>query len=138
MECKRSFIFNIVSHNPDGYPDTKYTEKNTSRVFESLWDIPLSVNCGKLQNSKAACPIIILLILHLHGPMIRIIASYSCFSFTDQNNTIVSEKTFDNKIYIANFFFTSCGSICPLMTQHLLKVQNAFPANDHIGFISLL
>ncbi|SRR5258706_2347135 len=58
------------------------------------------------------------------------------FSFVDQNNEIVSEKTFANKIYIANFFFTSCGSICPRMTSNLLKVQKAFPANDHIGFIS--
>jgi protein SCO1/2 len=62
--------------------------------------------------------------------------SIPAFSFTDQNNTLVSEKTFDNKIYIANFFFTSCGSICPRMTQNLLKVQKAFPNNDHIGFIS--
>jgi protein SCO1/2 len=58
------------------------------------------------------------------------------FSFTDQDNTVVTEKTFDNKIYIANFFFTSCGSICPRMTTNLLKVQKAFPNNDHIGFIS--
>jgi protein SCO1/2 len=62
--------------------------------------------------------------------------SIPAFSFTDQNNKIVSEKTFANKIYIANFFFTSCGSICPRMMENLLKVQKAFPANNHIAFIS--
>jgi protein SCO1 len=58
------------------------------------------------------------------------------FSFIGQDNELVSEKTFANKIYIANFFFTSCSSICPGMTRNLLKVQKAFPANDNIAFIS--
>ena len=62
--------------------------------------------------------------------------SIPAFSFTDQNNAVVSEKTFTDKIYIANFFFTSCGSICPRMMQNLLKVQKAFPADNRIGFIS--
>ena len=62
--------------------------------------------------------------------------SIPAFSFTDQNNTIVSEKTFTDKIYIANFFFTSCGSICPRMMQNILKVQKAFPSNENIAFIS--
>jgi protein SCO1/2 len=62
--------------------------------------------------------------------------SIPAFSFTDQDNKTISDKTFDNKIYIANFFFSTCGSICPLMTKNLLKVQQAFPGNEHIGFLS--
>jgi cytochrome oxidase Cu insertion factor (SCO1/SenC/PrrC family) len=39
------------------------------------------------------------------------------FSFTNQNGEIVNQKTVDGKIYVANFIFTSCGSICPKMTN---------------------
>ncbi|MEI9945051.1 MAG: SCO family protein [Chitinophagaceae bacterium] len=49
------------------------------------------------------------------------------FAFTDQNNQAVTEKTFDNKIYVANFFFTTCGAVCPIMTNNLLKVEKTFP-----------
>lgn len=58
------------------------------------------------------------------------------FSFIDQDNKKITDKTFDNKIYITNFFFTSCGSVCPTMTGNILKVQKAFPGNNEIGFIS--
>jgi protein SCO1 len=57
------------------------------------------------------------------------------FSFIDQDNKTVTSQTFGNKIYIANFFFTSCGSVCPKMTKNLLKVQKAFPGVE-LGIIS--
>jgi protein SCO1 len=58
------------------------------------------------------------------------------FTFTGQNNEPVTEKTFNNKIYIANFFFTGCGVVCPKMTTNLAKVQRAFAGNPHIAFLS--
>lgn len=58
------------------------------------------------------------------------------FSLTDQHGHIINEKTFHGKIYIANFFFTSCGSICPSMTKNLLKVQQAFAGDTTIAFLS--
>ncbi len=62
--------------------------------------------------------------------------SIPAFSLTDQYNTVVDGNTLRGKIYIANFFFTSCGSICPVMTKNLLKVQRAFPADTGIAFLS--
>jgi protein SCO1 len=62
--------------------------------------------------------------------------SIPAFSFTDQDNNKVTDKTFDNKIYVANFFFTSCGSVCPTMTRNILKAQKVFEGNNEIGFIS--
>ena len=58
------------------------------------------------------------------------------FSLTGQHGERVSDTTLRGKIYIANFFFTSCGSICPVMMKNLLKVQQAFPADGHIAFLS--
>ncbi len=58
------------------------------------------------------------------------------FSFTNQEGNTVTEKDFEGSIYVANFFFTSCPSICPKMTDNLKKVEAAFAANDEVKFIS--
>ncbi|MFX5595408.1 SCO family protein, partial [Acinetobacter baumannii] len=50
-------------------------------------------------------------------------------SFTDQHNQIINNQSINNKIHVANFIFTSCGSICPKMTNNLKLVDSAF-AND--------
>jgi len=51
------------------------------------------------------------------------------FMFTNQDGQTVSEKTVDGKIYVANFIFTSCGSICPKMTDNMKILQDKY-AND--------
>src|SRR5436189_2297544 len=51
------------------------------------------------------------------------------FSFTDQNGEAVTEKTVDGKIYVADFFFTKCGSICPKMTNNIALLQKYFKDN---------
>ncbi|MCA6438439.1 MAG: SCO family protein, partial [Chitinophagaceae bacterium] len=53
----------------------------------------------------------------------------AAFSFTDQHNQIINNQSINNKIHVANFIFTSCGSICPKMTNNLKLVDSAF-AND--------
>ena len=45
------------------------------------------------------------------------------FSFTNQNGKIINQKNYDGKIYVADFFFTTCGSICPKMTTNLVEIQ---------------
>jgi protein SCO1/2 len=57
------------------------------------------------------------------------------FSFTNQNRERVTEQTFTNTIYVAGFFFTSCGVVCPKMTMNLKKVQQAFGRKNHIAFL---
>ena len=46
------------------------------------------------------------------------------FSMTDQYNKTITQKDIEGKIHVANFFFTSCGSICPKMTNNLIAVQD--------------
>ena len=58
------------------------------------------------------------------------------FSFINQDSSIISEKFFDNKIYVANFFFTHCPSICPTMQRNLLKAYNKYKGNNDVAFIS--
>lgn len=60
----------------------------------------------------------------------------SDFLFIDQNGKTISEKTTEGKIYLVNFFFSTCGSICPKMMRNMEKVQNSFAENDEVIFIS--
>ena len=58
------------------------------------------------------------------------------FSFTNQNGKIITQKDYDGKIYVADFFFTTCGSICPKMTTNLVEVQKAFINNPKVMLLS--
>jgi protein SCO1 len=48
------------------------------------------------------------------------------FSFIDQDSNIVTEQDVKDKIYVTEFFFTTCKSICPIMNDNMLKVYEAF------------
>lgn len=58
------------------------------------------------------------------------------FSMTDQHNKTITEKDIEGKIHIANFFFTSCGSICPKMTNNLIAFQDEFKDEKDIVLLS--
>lgn len=51
------------------------------------------------------------------------------FEFLNQDSVLVNQNIIENKIHVANFIFTSCGSICPIMTNHL-KIVNDSLQND--------
>lgn len=58
------------------------------------------------------------------------------FSFTDQDGKTISQSDIEGKIHIANFIFTSCGSICPVMTQNLKKASSYFMQDSNIVWLS--
>lgn len=58
------------------------------------------------------------------------------FKFVNQYNDTITEKTTQGKIYVADFFFTTCQSICPKMTNELVNVQNAFKDDNDILILS--
>jgi protein SCO1/2 len=58
------------------------------------------------------------------------------FSFTDQDGKTVTEKTVDGKIYVADFIFTRCGSICPKMTTNMGLLQEKFKNNNEVLLLS--
>ena len=59
----------------------------------------------------------------------------SDFNLLNQNGNKVSHSNYDNKIYVADFFFTTCPSICPIMTGNMVYLQNEIK-NDEIMFAS--
>lgn len=58
------------------------------------------------------------------------------FSMTNQEGETVTDKTFENKIYVADFFFTTCPGICPKMTTNMGIVQEAFKDDNDVMLIS--
>ena len=58
------------------------------------------------------------------------------FSLTNQNGKTVTQKDFKGKIYVADFFFTTCPNICIAMTDNLLKVQEKIKNNPNVMLLS--
>jgi protein SCO1/2 len=58
------------------------------------------------------------------------------FTFTDQNGNTFTEKNVEGKIYVSNFFFTKCRSICPKMTSHMFLLQAYFKNDNAVLFLS--
>ena len=58
------------------------------------------------------------------------------FSLINQDGQPVTQETVKNKIYVANFFFATCQSICPEMSTNLVKVQEAFRDDDSLLLLS--
>lgn len=58
------------------------------------------------------------------------------FSFVDQDSQLVTNATFAGKAYIADFFFISCPSICPLVTKQMLRVYDKFQGDPRLDFLS--
>lgn len=58
------------------------------------------------------------------------------FKFINQYGDTISNGTFDRKIYVADFIFTNCDSQCPMMTQNMGVVQDAFRSNPDVSILS--
>jgi protein SCO1/2 len=59
------------------------------------------------------------------------------FELTDQNEIKVSNKTYLDKVYVVEFFFTTCPSICPIMNRNMIDIQNKFFGNPNFGIASI-
>ena len=58
------------------------------------------------------------------------------FSLINQNGKTVTQDTYNNKIYIADFFFTTCQTICPIMTDHMVILQNKLKLDPDVLLLS--
>ena len=58
------------------------------------------------------------------------------FSFRNQQNEVVSLEDVKGKIFVAEYFFTTCGSICPVMTQQMTRVQKEFKGENDFKILS--
>lgn len=59
------------------------------------------------------------------------------FELLNQNGETITQANYENKVYVADFFFTRCPSICPVMSNNIEKLQNTFIDNSIVMFLSL-
>jgi protein SCO1/2 len=59
------------------------------------------------------------------------------FELTDQNNKKVNNETYKGKVYLVEFFFSTCPSICPIMNRNMVDIQNDFFGNPNFGIASI-
>lgn len=59
------------------------------------------------------------------------------FALTDQNGTKVTNETYKGKVYVVEFFFSTCPSICPIMNRNMAEIQNKFFGNPNFGIASI-
>lgn len=58
------------------------------------------------------------------------------FSFTNQNGKIITQKEYEGKIYVADFFFTTCPTICPIMQDNMVDIQKEFKNIPNVMLLS--
>ncbi|TXE08546.1 SCO family protein [Gelidibacter salicanalis] len=58
------------------------------------------------------------------------------FSLINQNGDTITQEDYKDKIYVADFFFTTCQTICPIMTDHMVQIQEKIMNDDEIMLLS--
>ncbi len=58
------------------------------------------------------------------------------FSFINQDSQRVTPATFEDKVYIVDFFFTSCPTICPVVKSQMMRIYDRFEGDDRLLFLS--
>ncbi len=69
-------------------------------------------------------------------PELVVIGEVPDFSFTNQSGKTITNETYKGKVYIVEFFFTTCPSICPIMNRNMVIIQNEFFGNPNLGIAS--
>ncbi|ARV06922.1 SCO family protein [Polaribacter sp. SA4-10] len=59
------------------------------------------------------------------------------FEFTNQNGKTITNKSYEGKVYVVEFFFTTCPTICPIMNQKMSTIQDEFFGNPNFGIASI-
>lgn len=59
------------------------------------------------------------------------------FNLTDQNGTKISNSSYTGKVYLIEFFFTTCPSICPIMNRNMVLIQDEFKNEKNFGIASI-
>lgn len=67
---------------------------------------------------------------------LREIADAPSFSFVNENGELMSNDAYKGKVYLVEFFFTACPTICPVMNENMRILDDEFYANDAFGIAS--
>lgn len=69
-------------------------------------------------------------------PELAVIGDAPTFSFINQDRETISNEDYEGKVYVVEFFFTTCPSICPIMNRRMVEIQDKFFGNPNFGIAS--
>jgi len=69
-------------------------------------------------------------------PELAVIGEVPAFQFLNQDRKTISNKDYEGKVYVVEFFFTTCPTICPIMNENMVVLQNEFYGNPAFGIAS--
>lgn len=123
--------------------DTKQIQMKINRILLLLISL-LSMgllSCGSSAEQEKALPILgrkQVIEKELNGVITAdtLYHTIGDFRFVDQDSAEVTPGSFEGKVYVADFFFTSCPTICPIMKTQMLRVYEAFKDNPEVMIIS--
>ena len=72
----------------------------------------------------------------IHGKTDTTYHTIQNFNFTDQDGNTVTQTNFAKSVYITDFFFTTCHSICPIMSSQMERIYDKFKGNAEVKFLS--
>lgn len=73
----------------------------------------------------------------LHASPLPILGNVPSFQLVDTNHKEFSKRNLEGKVWIANFMFTTCAGICPMMSQNIASIQNALGKEEDIRLVSI-
>lgn len=76
------------------------------------------------------------IVANFSEPDMATIGKVPDFSFINQDGKTITNDSYEDKVYVAEFFFTTCPSICPIMNRNMVKIQNEFYGNPNLGIAS--
>jgi protein SCO1/2 len=96
---------------------------------------PTKINTGEppIYNPADLNPALVDLSLHDIGKGHRVMD----FSLINQNGDTVTQKDYEGSVYVADFFFTRCPSICPVMSNNMAHLQKIFQDDDKVKLLSI-
>jgi len=106
----------------------RVTQDDITREESRSKDVSTSINAEKDSKKNKSD----LAYLMINGQPKRVPA----FSFTNQDGKIITNEDYLGKVYVVEFFFTTCPTICPIMNQNLVEVQNQFKDFENFGVAS--
>lgn len=71
------------------------------------------------------------------GKSLKVIGQVPSFNLIDENNTKISDKDYLGKVYVVEFFFSTCPSICPIMNKNMMEIEKEFETNTNFGIASI-
>jgi protein SCO1/2 len=122
-----------------------YWEPKIAKMYRTVFLMSISLLflcCNKKQRESLTLPyynepdFTPIFVIDQSMVMKDITHRISDFSFLNQDSIMVTQKEIEGKIHVANFMFTGCGSICPVMTNHMKMISDSLNSDRNLVLLS--